>query len=1079
MSIRPAAGLRSLATMCLFGIVLWALPGGQRTALGAGHAGTGAVNSHLDHLVPMFPAAADGVREGFVRIINHSPRPGEVHIEAYDDDGARFGPVTLDVDADETVHFNSGDLEGGNTAKGLAVGTGPGAVGDWWLALSSDLDIEVVSYIRTPGDGFLTSMHDVVPPDADGDYRVAIFNPGSNADQVSRLRLVNAGEQAAEVTITAVDDRGASAGGTDVRVSVPAGGARTLAADELESGAGLQGALGDGTGKWALRVASDRPVLVMSLLQLPTGHLTNLSTAPGNVYAGSHTVPLFPAASDPLGRQGFVRVINRSTEAGDVTVAAFDDTDRDFGSLTLSLDANATAHFNSNDLEVGNAEKGLSGSTGAGAGDWRLELSSALDIEVLAYIRTTSDGFLTAMHDTVSREGDRHVVAIFNPGSNVDQESLLRLVNPGNDPAEVTIAGIDDRGVSSSGGSVAASVAAGTSRTLTAQELEAGGDGFEGELGNGAGKWQLVVESGQPVIVMSLLSSPTGHLTNLSTAPAANFAPAEAAAFDDRVVGKRIVGADPANYVDFLADGRFRETEGADTYEGGYTYSRTGTHAATVVLNHDDGETCTSELTFASRTSGILSFTCDEGAAGESPWRLVELSGGKTKTYGTGETIDTLPTGSWFFDGLGGDVGFRTVGGEPDIQFGEGGYVEEGSYRYTCESVGGCRVRGREVTAGRIVQTPLGGGESPQGPDLVVESPSVSDIAVQPGASFTLTATVRNRGNERAAATTLRYFRSSNATISTGDQEVGSVSAGARDASTASERSTGVAAPAVFGTYYYGACVDAVDGESDTGNNCSAAVAVAVSATTAACTVELGRSPGAGGTERVEFALAAARQAQVGESSIQSWVHTEFGNASDFHVYELALTSPGRLAVFTQSELDTQAVFLADDCTEVDAVQVVEDAGRIEGVRSGDRNFRLRGDLDAETYYLVVYEWASRTGDYSLGLYFDDPLVNDPPHIYRTLADQEIAVGDTATVFVYISDDRGDTHTVSAESDHVDVATVAVTGATVADPGWFRAGERDTAALRISARSEGTASVRVSVTDEHRSSHSTSRSRSP
>ena len=39
------------------------------------------------------------------------------------------------------------------------------------------------------------------------------------------------------------------------------------------------------------------------------------------------------------------------------------------------------------------------------------------------------------------------------------------------------------------------------------------------ESGDGAGKWRLAVTSEQPVIVMSLLSSPTGHLTNLSTAP--------------------------------------------------------------------------------------------------------------------------------------------------------------------------------------------------------------------------------------------------------------------------------------------------------------------------------------------------------------------------------------------------------------------------------------------------------------------------------------------------------------------------------------------------------------------------------
>ena len=39
--------------------------------------------------------------------------------------------------------------------------------------------------------------------------------------------------------------------------------------------------IGDGQGKWELAVASDRPLMVMSLLSSPTGHLTNLSTAPG------------------------------------------------------------------------------------------------------------------------------------------------------------------------------------------------------------------------------------------------------------------------------------------------------------------------------------------------------------------------------------------------------------------------------------------------------------------------------------------------------------------------------------------------------------------------------------------------------------------------------------------------------------------------------------------------------------------------------------------------------------------------------------------------------------------------------
>ena len=468
-----------------------------------------------EHVVLMFPSATDATRQGFARVINHSAMAGMVEIEAIDDDGIAADTVTLDISASETVHFNSMDLERGNSAKGLPMGTGPGS-GDWRLTLSSDLDIEVLAYVRTPSDGFLTSMHDAVPAGDDGRHRVPIFNPGSNLNQMSQLRLINPADGPAAVTITGIDDAGASPGG-DVAVSIPANATLTLDADELESGAGLQGALGDGVGKWQLFVESDAPIQVLNLMALAqTGHLTNLSTSPGNEDATRHTVPLFPAASDPLGRQGFVRVINHSDTAGEVSIDAVDDTGGTYPTSTLALAANQTVHFNSDDLELGNDGKGLSGGTGAGAGDWRLVLASDLDIEVLAYIRTTHDGFLTAMHDTVRREGNRHRVPTFNPGSNTNQVSRLRLVNAGDDEAEATIWGIDDQGERSSG-TVTVSVSPGRSRTFTAQELEEGADGLVGALGDGAGKWQLIVESGQPVTVMSLLSSPTGHLTNLST----------------------------------------------------------------------------------------------------------------------------------------------------------------------------------------------------------------------------------------------------------------------------------------------------------------------------------------------------------------------------------------------------------------------------------------------------------------------------------------------------------------------------------------------------------------------------------
>ncbi|MDD9960853.1 MAG: hypothetical protein OXU70_02025, partial [Gammaproteobacteria bacterium] len=46
--------------------------------------------------------------------------------------------------------------------------------------------------------------------------------------------------------------------------------------------AAVEGALGDGTGKWRLKVASDMPIHVMSLLRSPTGHLANLSAGFGD-----------------------------------------------------------------------------------------------------------------------------------------------------------------------------------------------------------------------------------------------------------------------------------------------------------------------------------------------------------------------------------------------------------------------------------------------------------------------------------------------------------------------------------------------------------------------------------------------------------------------------------------------------------------------------------------------------------------------------------------------------------------------------------------------------------------------------
>ena len=113
-------------------------------------------------------------------------------------------------------------------------------------------------------------------------------------------------------------------------------------------------------------------------------------------------------------------------------------------------------------------------------------------------------------------------------------------------------------------------------------------------------------------------------------------------------------------------------------------------------------------------------------------------------------------------------------------------------------------------------------------PDLSVGSPTVNNNSPEMGGAFTLSATVSNDGDGAAAATTLGYYQSMDATITTSDTAVGTDAVSGLASSGSSAESISLTAPSTAGTYYYGACVDAVTDESDTTNNCSASVTVTV-----------------------------------------------------------------------------------------------------------------------------------------------------------------------------------------------------------------------------------------------------------
>ena len=597
-----------------------------------------------------------------------------------------------------------------------------------------------------------------------------------------------------------------------------------------------------------------------------------------------HTIPYFPAASNTL-PQGVIRVVNESRESGTVGIVAFDDAGRRFDGLSLALDANETAQFDAGDLEAGNPDAGLTGGTGAGLGDWRLELTSDLDIEPQAYVRTP-DGSLAEMYATAPGEGNRYRVATFNPGHNLNQVSVLRLLNRNDGAASITVRGTDDLG-RSAGTGVSIDVPAEEVRTFTAAELESGGAaGLTGSLGVGTGKWRLDVDASRPILVMSLLSSPTGHLTNLSTVAAQK-------AGDMHRIPLFPPVSDPLGRQGFARVINHSDRAGEVRIEA---FDETMWTYEALTLSVDAGETVhfnSNDIELGNSDKGLAGST----GAGQGDWRLeltsaldlevlsyVRMVGGHGFVMPMHDTAAQnadglmryyvplfLPTG---YEGqesrlhlvnLGasaapigisgrddqgepppeGDVSLVLAAGETrvltavqlergddglDGRFGEG----TGWWQLFVTAGDQVQVMSLGYTPGGFVAN-LSRGVPPAAdsignlPDLLVEALTISDIRPDAEEAFTVSASVRNQGDGDSTATTLRYYRSTNASVSTGDTEVGATELVALAASGSGRTSVTLRAPSNPGTYYYGACVDAVPGESDTTNNCSSSVRVHVS----------------------------------------------------------------------------------------------------------------------------------------------------------------------------------------------------------------------------------------------------------
>ena len=308
--------------------------------------------------LPLFVSETAQGQQSVLRVQSLSDESGPVEVYAIDDSGVRSGPATFTLGPRAAAEFDASDLASGNADKGLTGGLGA-LSGDVRLEIDTVLRVELLAYLRS-ADGTLAVLHDEVrtrtPADGGYEYLVPIFNPAHEMAQLSRLRLINPGDQAATVMIEGRDDSGAMAIGGSVGLTLPTAGARTLTAQQLEAGdAGLTGMLGAGSGRWRLLVSSDRMLRVVSLVTSSAGHLANLSTTTGlkgaapadqaafgarfagvsiNAESGDLRTTLTTAADN-----GFTEVVD-SGDARDTRTGshAYERTGEDAGRLTLSYD---------------------------------------------------------------------------------------------------------------------------------------------------------------------------------------------------------------------------------------------------------------------------------------------------------------------------------------------------------------------------------------------------------------------------------------------------------------------------------------------------------------------------------------------------------------------------------------------------------------------------------------------------------------------------------------------------------------------------------------------------------------------
>ena len=234
-------------------------------------------------------------------------------------------------------------------------------------------------------------------------------------------------------------------------------------------------------------------------------------------------------------------------------------------------------------------------------------------------------------------------------------------------------------------------------------------------------------------------------------------------------------------------------------------------------------------------------------------------------------------------------------------------------------------------------------------PDLVVETPTISDSSLTSGESFTLSAGVRNQGGTASEAATLtwRRRRPGGAWVTQGTSAVGRLSP-----SGTSRESIGLTAPAQAGAYEYGACVSTVRWEREAANNCSESVQAKV------CAVE-----------RLGSVALGARTVGSWDSGCES-THRPGSYA---RYYSFVLTRAVEVAMSLSSSTDAYLFLLAGAGTDGRVVASNDDIG------GGDVDSRIVGTLSAGAYTVEATTASTgATGSFTLRVTERRPFTDDP-----------------------------------------------------------------------------------------------------